>query len=110
MPVELSFVSIALFFIFALGEEIAWRGFFQRQLSFGTRLLPALLLSSFLFTIGHFTAADLILVFYGLTFTFINGCLLGLIYYKTNNIWLSTLAHFMANLIELTLYSLILSQ
>ncbi len=107
MPLNLNFLTVFLFLVFALGEEIAWRGFFQRQLSFGTRFLPALLLTSFLFTIGHFATANLTLVFYGLSFTFINGCLFGLIYYKTNNIWLATIAHLLANLLELSLYSLL---
>lgn len=108
VAIELSLSSVLQFFIFALGEEIAWRAFFQNQLSKVMPIIPVLLVSSFLFTLGHFTAADPVVVTYGLLFTFINSVLYGVIFHKTENAWVSTIAHFAANIFEVILFVMIL--
>lgn len=82
---------------FALGEEIAWRAFFQKQLFKVMPILPALLLSSLLFTLGHTVLGDSAVVAYDLMFVFINSVLFGIVFYKTNNAWVSAIAHFLAN-------------
>lgn len=106
IAIEFSIVSALLFFVFALGEEIVWRAFFQTQLMKGMTPIIAIVLSSILFTLGHYQPGDPALVLYGLTFTFINGALFGFIYYKTGNVWISTAAHFLANMVEVFLYTL----
>lgn len=108
VSVELSVSSIILFFVFALGEEIAWRAFFQKQLTKAMEITPVLLLSSLLFALGHFTQGNPIIVVYGLIFTFINSILYGIIFHKTNNAWVSTIAHYAANMFEVILFILIL--
>lgn len=58
----------------ALGEEIAWRSFYQKQLE---RVLPTafvLVLSSVLFAIGHFTPGNPSVVLYDLFFCFYQQC------------------------------------
>ncbi|NMD71716.1 CPBP family intramembrane metalloprotease [Bacillus sp. DNRA2] len=107
VPIELSISSVLMFFIFALGEEIAWRAFFQNQLSKVLPIIPALLFSSLLFTLGHFKVGDPFVVSYGLFFTFINSVLYGVIFHKTKNAWVSTISHFIANIFEVTLFILI---
>lgn len=82
---------------FALGEEIAWRAFFQQQLSKGISIIPALLLSSLLFSLGHIAFGETAVVTYDLFFVFINSLLYGFVFYKTNNAWVSAIAHFLAN-------------
>ncbi len=84
--------------ISAVGEEIAWRGFFQNQLSKILPFISALIISSALFAICHCTRGILLVVLYDLLFIFINAILYGLIYRKTNNLFISSLAHFSANL------------
>ncbi len=106
VTVELSISSILLFFVFALGEEIAWRAFFQNKVSKMIPFLPSLLITSFLFTLGHYSEGDLKIVVFGLVFTFINSCLYGIIFYKTKNAWVSAIAHYMANMFEVTVYVL----
>lgn len=104
VPIELSVSSVLLFFVFALGEEIAWRAFFQNKLG---RILPAapvLLLTSFLFTLGHYQQGNPAIVLFGLLFTFINSMLYGIIFRKTNNAWVSALSHFAANIFEVVLF------
>ncbi|WP_135449419.1 CPBP family intramembrane glutamic endopeptidase [Planococcus citreus] len=82
---------------FALGEEIAWRAFFQNQLGEAMPILPALLLSSLLFALGHAVLGDASIVVYDLFFVFINSLLFGIVFYKTGNAWISAISHFLAN-------------
>jgi membrane protease YdiL (CAAX protease family) len=82
----------------ALGEEIAWRAFFQKQLNKAFSITHVLLVSSTLFAIGHFTQGDAVIVIYDVFFVFINSILYGIIFYKSNNAWISAISHFAANL------------
>jgi len=82
----------------ALGEEIAWRAFFQNRLSKALPIVPALVISSALFAIGHVSPGSTNIVLYDISFVFINSILYGVIFYKTNNAWVSALSHFIANL------------
>lgn len=107
VAIELSLASIIQFFVFALGEEIAWRAFFQKQFSKIMSIVPVLLISSLLFSLGHFKQGTPIVVAYGLFFTFINSILYGVIFHKTNNAWVSTIAHFTANIFEVALFILL---
>ena len=85
----------------ALGEEIAWRAFFQKQLSKAFSIVPVLLISSAFFAIGHFTQGNVMIVTYDIFFIFINSILYGIIFYKTNNAWVSAISHFIANLFSI---------
>ena len=82
----------------ALGEEIAWRGFFQKRLSKWLPTIPTLLLTSILFSLGHFAVSSMAVVSYDIFFIFINSILYGIVFYKTNNVYISALSHFIANL------------
>lgn len=108
VAIQLSLSSIFQFLVFALGEEIAWRAFFQKQLSKVMPIIPVLLFSSLLFSLGHFKGANPVVVIYGLLFTFINSVLYGVIFHKTKNAWVSTIAHFTANIFGVVLFILIL--
>lgn len=107
VPIEISITSALLFFVFALGEEIAWRAFFQNQLSKALPIVPVLIISSLLFALGHFKAGNPTIVVYGLFFTFINSVLYGVIFHKTKNAWVSAIAHFVANMFEVIVFVLI---
>jgi len=110
VKVELSINSILMFLVFALGEEIAWRAFFQQQLTKALSIVPVLIITSLLFTLGHFepgNAEKIGIVIFGLAFTFINSILYGVIFYKTRNAWISTISHYAANMFEVMLYVLI---
>lgn len=85
----------------ALGEEIAWRAFFQKQLNKALPIIPTLLFSSVLFAIGHFNQGNAVIVLYDVFFVFINSVLYGIIFQKTNNAWVSAIAHFGANLFSI---------
>lgn len=104
VAIELSVSSVLMFFVFALGEEIAWRAFFQNRLSRVLPIVPVLLITSLLFSLGHYQPGNTVVVLYGLIFTFINGVLYGIIFHKTNNAWISAISHFAANIFEVALF------
>lgn len=84
--------------VLALGEEIAWRAFFQKQLQKALPIAPALIISSILFALGHIASGNFTIVAYDVFFVFVNSILYGVIFNKTNNAWISTISHFAANL------------
>jgi membrane protease YdiL (CAAX protease family) len=90
--IEISAKSLLMFLVFALGEEIAWRAFFQNRLSKILPMIPAVLVTSFLFTLGHYKQGDMTIVLFGLVFTFINSILYGIIFHKAKNAWISTIS------------------
>lgn len=98
VAIELSLLSIVQFFVFALGEEIAWRAFFQKQLNKSMSIVPTLLISSTLFSLGHFKAGDFKVVAFSMLSVFINSILYGVVFHKTNNAWISTISHFISNM------------
>ena len=91
-------VLIIELIIAALGEEIAWRAFFQKQMSKIFPFVPSLIVSSVLFSICHFNQGSAIVVLYDLVFICINAIIYGTIFKKTDNAFISTIAHFLANL------------
>lgn len=87
--------------ILALGEEIAWRAFFQKQLGKALPIIPTLIVTSIIFAFGHIVEGSLVVVAYDIFFIFINSILYGVIFYKTNNPWISAISHFIANLFSI---------
>lgn len=87
--------------VLALGEEIAWRAFFQKQLNKAFPIIPVLLISSVFFAFGHIAEGNVIIVIYDIFFIFINSILYGIIFYKTKNAWISAISHFIANLFSI---------
>ena len=90
---------IAELVIAALGEEIAWRGFFLNRLSGYLPFPPALLITATLFSLCHFSTGSFIVVLYDLLFIIVNAVFYGLVYKRSNNIVVSTISHFIANLV-----------
>lgn len=84
--------------ISALGEEIAWRAFFQKQVSKVLPFIPSLIISSALFSLCHFSEGSFIVVLYDLLFILINAIFYGIVFKKTDNAYISAIAHFIANL------------
>ncbi len=91
-------IMAAELIIAALGEEIAWRGFFLNQLSKKINFVPSLLITACLFAICHLSAGNVVVVVFDLTFVAIDAVIFGLIYKKTNNIIVCTISHFLSNL------------
>lgn len=97
----LSFDKIPLLMIqiiiAALGEEIAWRGFFLGK---SIRILPfwlCAIVSSLLFAVAHIVSGSFELVSYDVLMIFIDSIIYSVIYKKTKNCLITTLSHILAN-------------
>ena len=87
--------------VLALGEEIAWRAFFQKQVNQFITIVPTLIISSILFAIGHIASGSPIIVIYDIFFVFLNSIVYGIVFYKSQNAWVSAISHFTANLFSI---------
>lgn len=99
LSVSMVLILILELAIAALGEEIAWRGFFLNNLSKELPFPLALLISAMLFSLCHFTIGSMVVVLYDLLFIVINAIFYGIIYKRSNSIIVSTISHFLANLV-----------
>ena len=89
--------------VLTLGEEIAWRGFFQKQTTKIIKFVPSIILTSLLFALGHFSTGSFAVVAYDLLFVFIDSSLFGLIFKETDNAWCSWIPHFLADILGVLL-------
>ena len=90
--------TIITLVVAALGEEIANRAFFQKQLGKITGFVPSLLITSLFFAAAHFSPGDVITVAYDLSLIFINSVFYGLVFKRTDNAWCSWVSHLLANI------------
>lgn len=89
--------------IAALGEEIAWRGFFVGK---SMKIFPfwlCAIVSSMLFAIGHIAVENWGLVFYDVFTIFIDSIIYAYIYKKTDNCLISTVSHILCNMTGIAL-------
>ncbi len=89
--------------VLTLGEEIAWRGFFQKQVTKKMHYILSIIITSMLFALGHYSAGSFGIVAYDLLFVFIDSSLFGLVFKETDNAWCSWIPHFLADVIALFL-------
>lgn len=83
--------------IAALGEEIAWRGFFLGK---SMKLFPfwlCAIASSIAFAAGHIAVGNFELVFYDVVTVFIDSIIYSLIYKRSENCLISTISHILGN-------------
>ena len=95
--------TILMMAVLTLGEEIAWRGFFQKQTTKIIKFVPSLVLTSLLFALGHYSAGSFAVVAYDLLFVFIDSSIFGLIFKETDNAWCSWIPHFLADILGVLL-------
>lgn len=93
--------------IAALGEEIAWRGFFQQKVSQLIGVSKGIVITSLAFALAHFTPGeDLGLTLLDIFLVFLNSIIYGIVYSKTKNVVLSSLSHLVANFVAIVLLSI----
>lgn len=88
--------------IAALGEEIAFRGFFVGK---GMKIFPFWLcavVSSIVFAAGHIAVGNAGLVLYDVVTIFIDSIIFTIIYYKSGNCLMSAISHLFSNATALT--------
>lgn len=91
-PTELLIFDIISSVIFApILEELIFRGVLFNRLKIRIGIIPAMILSSALFGIGH--------SFGGMTSAFLFGMCMCILYLKTDNIFVGMTVHFLNNLI-----------
>ena len=98
------FILIPQLLLLAFGEELAFRGFAQEKLS--TILNPkiAIIAVSLLFAVAHLSTGPAGVVMYDIGFVFIDSILYGVLFLKTRNVYITTLAHFLANVIGIYIF------
>lgn len=91
-------ILIPQLFILAFAEEICFRGFFQRKLDICINTRVAIIITSLIFALGHFSMGSPIVVIYDITWIFIDSIIYGILFYKTKNIYICWISHFLANI------------
>jgi membrane protease YdiL (CAAX protease family) len=92
-----------------LGEELVYRGLFQQRLGRSIGTLPSLLVVSLLFTLLHYSAGDRAVVTMDLMLVFVDSVIYGAIYARSQNLWATWLAHWLADLVALGLMVLLIA-
>ena len=92
---------INLIIIAPISEEIALRGIVFTRIEKTTNPITAIIVSSVLFGLMHLMAGGIILV----VGTFIMGAILGLVFYKTNSLFVCFVAHAVSNLPDFIFYN-----
>lgn len=90
--------TVITLLVAALGEEIANRAFFQKQIAKIIGFVPSLLITSLFFAAAHFEPGDVLTVVYDLSLIFINSVFYGLVFKRTDNAWCSWVSHLLANI------------
>jgi len=84
--------------ILAFGEEITFRAFLQTKYCNVIGPFWAIIVTSLIFALAHLSTGSPIIIIYDLAFIFFDSLLYGLLYDKTQNIYVCTISHFLANL------------
>ena len=90
-PSAFLFSAIATIIFAPIMEELIFRGVLFNRLKIKIGILPAMLISSFIFAIGH--------DFGGITSAFLFGICMCILYLKTDNILIPMSVHFINNLV-----------
>lgn len=93
--------------ILALGEEIAWRGFFVGKTMEKVPFVIIMIVSSLLFTMGHLSTGTWKLLLFDILFVFIDSCIFAVIFKKSDNCAVSTIAHIVGNCVGIAVCFLV---
>ena len=94
-------LSVLLFLLVALTEEILFRGYILRNLMYSYNKYLALLISSVIFSLVHGFNPNIDII--GFTNIFLSGILLGITYIHTKNLWFPIALHFSWNFFQTAL-------
>lgn len=103
VPMPLVVLSIILI---STGEEIAWRGYFQKKLGHLAPLFFALLVTGFFSVLAGPWAGDPRSIGFALAIAWLQNLLYGLAYFWTDSLPMTALHHILTNL---TAYAVLLS-
>ena len=107
----LQYKNIPLFImqviILALGEEIAWRGFFVGKTMQKVPFVIIMIVSSMLFAMGHLSTGTWKLLLFDILFVFIDSCIFAVIFKKSDNCAVSAIAHIVGNCVGIAVCFLV---
>jgi len=96
---NLSIKLMITILIAALGEEIAFRGLIQARFSWYLKPYVSIPLTSIIFALMHLSDGNALIVTMDMASVFLDSIVFGIIYYRTQNIWMSWIAHAAANIV-----------
>jgi membrane protease YdiL (CAAX protease family) len=85
-------------FVLAYGEEITFRAFLQVKFCNIVSPVWAIIFTSVIFALAHYSMGSHLAIIYDLIFIFIDSVLYGFLYHKTQNVYVCLISHFLANL------------
>lgn len=104
VPLDITSISFQLLFqivILAFGEEIVFRGFIQSRLNSVMPTPMSIILTSMLFALVHYNPATVWDLAIDLSTVFTDSVLFGIIFARTRNIYITTIAHALANIMAI---------
>ena len=104
IPFDIGTLSIGLFIalgISTLGEEIIYRALFQDRIAAFLPSAAAILLSSLVFALMHFSTGPALIVIFDLLSVFMDSTIFGIIYQRSHNVFVAWIAHFLADIIAI---------
>ncbi len=110
IPFDIGTFSIGILLalgVSTLGEEIIYRALFQYRIAAFLPPAAAILLSSLVFALMHFSPGPALIVSCDLLSVFIDSIIFGIIFYRSNNVFVAWIAHFLADITGIFLLLLI---
>lgn len=105
-PINLSSINAGLILsllLAALGEEIIFRGLFQKRTAAFLPGWVAIGLTSAVFALMHFSTGPTAVMLFDLATILLDSILYGIIFARTDNVFASWTAHFLANFVAVIL-------
>lgn len=99
MDVEIIIPAIITVTIGTFLEEIIFRGFIQGRLEWFITPLKAIIISSILFAVMHYSHGSISIIVLDMSGIFVDSILFGIIFTRTKNIFASWIGHYLSDLI-----------
>jgi membrane protease YdiL (CAAX protease family) len=106
VPFDMSSLGAAVFVALAIstfGEEIIYRAFFQQRITAFLPVWAAIGLSSLVFALMHYAPGPALIVFVDLALVVVDSLIYGIIFARSNNVFVAWAAHFLADVVGMLL-------
>jgi membrane protease YdiL (CAAX protease family) len=110
IPINISAISVSLLITLAIAtflEEVIFRGLFQNRLNMLLNPTVAIVVTSLVFAVAHFSAGPAIVVIFDLVGVFIDSVIYGIIFQHSRNVFVSWIAHYLADIVGIILIMLL---
>jgi uncharacterized protein len=94
----LSGAMIVMLLVTTLGEELIYRGLFQKHLGIFLPVPAAIGITSLVFALMHYASGPFNIVFVDLALVALDSVIYGIIFARSNNVFVAWAAHFLADL------------